>query len=156
MSELNFDGVKSAPIPRRAVLCGAVAVALGVSADLAGLADLASASSAAVGIKQVGKKLQLEIAKNPSLKKVGGAVTVDLGDGSSVAIIRTAASTNGFTAMNLSCTHQGVTVLQQGNTWMCPAHGSQFSNTGKVLRGPAGQALYKYPVTATAKLVTIG
>lgn len=153
MSELDLDGVKSAPIGRRAVLCGAVAIALGVSADLA---DLAAASAPAVGIKQVGKKLQLDIAKNPSLKKVGGAVTIDLGDGSSVAIIRTAPAVNGFTVMNLSCTHQGVTVIQQGSTWICPAHGSQFSNTGKVLRGPAGQALYKYPVTATAKSVTIG
>jgi Rieske Fe-S protein len=153
MSEFNLDSVKSAPIGRRAALCGAVAIALGISTDVM---DLASASSPAVGIKQLGKKLQLDIAKNPSLKKVGGAVTIDLGDGSSVAIIRTAASVNGFTAMNLACTHQGVTVVQQGNTWSCPAHGSQFNNTGKVLRGPASQALYKYPVTATAKSVTIG
>ena len=150
MSELNFEEAKSAHIGRRAVLCGAVALALGVSTDIA------SASSPAVGIKQVGKKLQLELAKNKALAKVGGAVTFDLCDGSSVAIVRTAATTNGFVAMNLSCTHQGVTVVQQGSSWMCPAHGSQFDKSGKVLRGPASQALYKYPVTATAKLVTIG
>jgi Rieske Fe-S protein len=154
MSELVFDGVKSAHIGRRAVLCGAIALALGISSDIS--SDIASASTPAIGIKKVGKKLQLDIAKNASLKKVGGAVTIALGDGSSVAIIRTSTAVSGFTAMNLSCTHQGVEVVQQGSSWMCPAHGSEFSNTGTVLRGPANQALYKYPVTATAKSVTIG
>lgn len=150
MSELNFDQAKSAPIGRRAVLCGAVALALGVSVDLA------SAASPAVGIKQVGKKLQLSLAQNKALTKVGGAVTFDLSDGSSIAVVRTSAAANGFIAMNLSCTHQGVTVVQQGTNWVCPAHGSTFDKSGKVLRGPAGQALFKYPVTATAKVVTIG
>lgn len=150
MSDFELDGLKSAHLGRRAVLCGAIAVAFGLSADIA------SASTPAVGLKQVGKKLQLDLAKNKALLKVGGAVTIALGDGSSVAVVRTAATTNGFVAMNLSCTHQGVQVEQQGTNWICPAHGSQFSSTGKVLRGPANQALYKYPVAATAKTVTIG
>ena len=150
MSELDLEGVKSAHIGRRAVLCGAVAIALGVSADIA------SASVPAVGIKQVGKKLQIDLAKNKALGKVGGAVTIDLSNGTSVAIVRTSAALKGFTAMNLSCTNQGVTVVQQGSTWVCPAHGSTFSTAGKVVRGPANQALFTYPVTATAKTVTIG
>ncbi|MEI8222800.1 MAG: Rieske 2Fe-2S domain-containing protein [Actinomycetes bacterium] len=150
MSELNIEGAKSAHIGRRAVLCGAVAIALGISTDLA------SASVPAVGIKQIGKKIQLDLAKNKALAKVGGAVTIDLSNGSSVAIVRTSAGVKGFTALNLSCTHQGVTVEQQGSTWVCPAHGSAFSSTGKVVRGPANQALFAYPVAATAKTVTIG
>ena len=153
MSELNFGEAKSAPIGRRAVLCGAVALALGVSADIA---SAASAATPAVGFKQVGSKIQIELAKNKALTKVGGAVTLALGDGSTVAVVRTTAAAKGFIAMNLSCTHQGVTVVQQGSKWVCPAHGSTFDKSGKVLRGPANQALFKYPVTATAKVVTIG
>jgi Rieske Fe-S protein len=150
MSEMNLENIKSAHIGRRAVLCGAVALALGVRTDIA------SASSPAVGVKQVGKKLQIELAKNKVLAKVGGAATIDLSDGTSIAIVRTAAGSHGFVAINLSCTHQGVTVVQQGSSWVCPAHGSTFDKSGNVLRGPAGQALYKYPVAATAKVVTIG
>ena len=150
MSEFNLEGVKSAPLGRRAVLCGAMAVALGLSTDIA------DASTVAVGVKQVGKKLQISLAQNKALAKVGGAVTFALSDGSSVAVVRTSAATNGFVAMNLSCTHQGVTVEQQGTNWVCPAHGSTFDKSGKVLRGPANSALYKYPVAATAKVVTIG
>lgn len=112
MSDLNLEGVKSAPLARRAVLCGAVAVALGLSTDLA------SASTVAVGAKQVGKKLQLTIAQNKALTKVGGAVTIALSDGSSIAVVRTTSAANGFIAMNLSCTHQGVTVEQQGTNWV--------------------------------------
>ena len=56
MSEMNLENIKSAHIGRRAVLCGAVALALGVTTDIA------SASSPAVGVKQVGKKLQIELA----------------------------------------------------------------------------------------------
>jgi cytochrome b6-f complex iron-sulfur subunit len=150
MSDMDFEGVKSAHLGRRAVLCGALAVAFGISADVA------SASVPASGLKQVGKKLQLDLAKNKALSKVGGAVTIDLNGGQTVAVIRTAKTVNGFVAMNLACTHQGVTVEQQGNNWVCPAHGSEFSSTGKVVRGPANQALFKYPVAATAKTVTIG
>jgi Rieske Fe-S protein len=150
MGELNLEAAKSAPLGRRAVLCGAMAFALGITTDVA------QASTVAVGIKQVGKKLQLTLAQNKALAKVGGAVTFALSDGSTVAVVRTSAATNGFTAMNLSCTHQGVTVEQQGSNWVCPAHGSTFDKSGKVLRGPANSALYKYPVAATAKIVTIG
>ena len=107
-------------------------------------------------MKQVGSKLQLDLAQNKPLSKVGGVVVIDLSDGSSLAVIRTTSAVNGIIAMNLSCTHQGVTVMQTGKTWTCPAHGSTFSQVGKVIRGPALQALLKYPVKVTAKTVTIG
>ena len=102
------------------------------------------------------RNFKFNLQKNKALAKVGGAVTIALSDGSSIAIVRTSSATNGFVAMNLSCTHQGVTVQQQGTNWVCPAHGSTFDKAGKVLRGPAASALYKYPVAATAKVVTVG
>jgi Rieske Fe-S protein len=145
-NQLNTSG----NISRRAVLCGAVALAVGVAPDIA------SASSPAVGIKQVGKKLQLDLTKNKSLAKVGGAVTIDLSDGSSIAIVRNAAGNKGLVALSLTCTHNGVTVMQNGNGWLCPAHGSEFGLAGKLMRGPARSNLFTYPITATAKVATIG
>ncbi len=138
-------------IGRRALLCGAIALAVGLSTDIA------SAAVAAQGIKQrKDGKLDIDLSKNPALKKVGGAITIDLSDGSSVAVVRTAAGVKGLTVLNLSCTHNGVTVMQNGNQWLCPAHGSQFTLAGKVLQGPARTALLKYPSSATLKTLTIG
>jgi cytochrome b6-f complex iron-sulfur subunit len=138
-------------IGRRALLCGAIALVVGVSTDIA------SAAVAGQGIKQrKDGKIDIDLSKNPALKKVGGAITIDLADGSSVAVVRTTAGVKGLTVLNLSCTHNGVTVMQQGSQWLCPAHGSQFSLAGKVLQGPARTALYKYPSTATLKTLTIG
>jgi len=138
-------------IGRRALLCGAIALAVGVSPSIA------EAAVPAAGITQrKDKKLDLDLSKNPALKKVGGVVTIDLNDGSSVAVIRTASGVKGLTVLNLSCTHNGVTVMQNGNQWLCPAHGSQFTLAGKVVQGPARTALFKYPSTATLKTLTIG
>jgi Rieske Fe-S protein len=138
-------------IGRRALLCGVIALAVGVSPTIA------EAAVPAAGIKQrKDGKLDIDLSKNPALKKVGGVVTIDLNDGSSVAVVRTAAGVKGLTVLNLSCTHNGVTVMQNGNQWLCPAHGSQFTLAGKVVQGPARTALFKYPSSATLKTLTIG
>ena len=138
-------------IGRRALLCGAIALAVGVAPDIA------RAAVPAAGLKQrKDGKLDIDLSKNPALKKVGGVITIDLNDGSSVAVVRTAAGVKGLTVLNLSCTHNGVTVMQNGGQWLCPAHGSQFTLAGKVIQGPARTALFKYPSTATLKTLTIG
>lgn len=153
MLEAIQNGSEKSSVSRRAILCGALAITLGLAPELA--PDLANATDAA-GVSQSGGKLKIAIAKNKSLAKVGGVVQIPLSDGSTLAIIRNSAGVNGFIAMNLSCTHQGVTVQQQGGSWLCPAHGSEFSLAGKVVRGPARTALVKYPVSATSKVITVG
>ena len=137
-------------ISRRGVLCGIALLAVGLSSEAA------AAATNAVGVTQAGSKLKLDLTKNKALAKVGGVVEIPLSDGSVIAVIRTAAGMKGITAINLACTHNGVTVMQQGNGWLCPAHGSQFGLSGKLIKGPARSALQKYPVTATATTVTIG
>ena len=47
----------------------------------------------------------------------------------------------GFIALSLVCTHLGCTVEQEADGFACPCHGSRYDRQGKVLRGPAGQAL---------------
>ena len=139
-----------ASVSRRGLLCGMALVGLGL------LPEAAFGATPAVGIKAVGKKLQLDLTKNKSLAKVGGVVTIPLSDGSSLAVVRTALGTKGLVAMNLSCTHQGVPVEQVGKKFVCPAHGSQFGLDGAVIQGPAQVGLYKYTLTATATSAVIG
>lgn len=45
--------------------------------------------------------------------------------------------------LNAVCTHLGCVVPWNGNEnkFMCPCHGSQYDNTGKVVRGPAPLSL---------------
>ena len=135
---------------RRSVLCGIALVAVGLSSESAG------AATTAVGATQSGNKIKFDLAKNKALAKVGGLVQIDLSDGSSLAIIRTAAGAKGISAINLSCTHQGVPVTKQGSGWMCPAHGSQFALNGKLIKGPARSALQKYPVSVSGNSILIG
>jgi isorenieratene synthase len=47
----------------------------------------------------------------------------------------------------LTCTHQGCTVAQQANgTFLCPCHGAQYNEEGKVIRGPARKDLAQFNV----------
>lgn len=45
--------------------------------------------------------------------------------------------------INAVCTHLGCVVPWNAseNKFMCPCHGSQYDNTGKVVRGPAPLSL---------------
>ncbi len=148
MSEQAKLDLAKSPLSRRAVLCGVAVISFGF---------IPEAAIAAGGVTQTkDKKIRVDLKVNKNLAKVGGVVTIDLSDGSSIALVRTAKAVTGFTALNLSCTHQGITVQQNGNAWLCPAHGSQYALNGKLINGPARSALMKYPVKATSSAVIIG
>ena len=51
-----------------------------------------------------------------------------------------------YTALWLQCTHQGAELQVFGNKLQCPAHGSEFDNTGKATNGPASKALRSFPI----------
>lgn len=48
---------------------------------------------------------------------------------------------NKYAASLLKCTHKGCELNVGGGIYSCPCHGSEFSNTGKVLEGPANEDL---------------
>ncbi|MBK9732834.1 MAG: Rieske (2Fe-2S) protein [Chitinophagaceae bacterium] len=52
-----------------------------------------------------------------------------------------------YTALWMRCTHQGAELQVFGDRLQCPAHGSEFSNTGKVSNSPATENLKTFPVT---------
>lgn len=49
-----------------------------------------------------------------------------------------------YSASLLKCTHRGCELNVGGGIYTCPCHGSEFSNTGKVLEGPANQDLQTF------------
>lgn len=55
-------------------------------------------------------------------------------------------STDSFSALYMQCTHQGAELQVFGDKLHCPAHGSEFSNTGQVEQGPADIHLRTFPI----------
>jgi Rieske Fe-S protein len=55
----------------------------------------------------------------------------------------------GFTAIDLTCTHLGCSVVPEEGRLVCPCHGSIFGVNGEVLNGPSKAALNSFPVVVT-------
>lgn len=51
-----------------------------------------------------------------------------------------------YSALWMSCSHQGAELQASGDYLQCPAHGSEFNNKGIVTSGPASTNLRKFPV----------
>src|SRR4029079_14914423 len=80
----------------------------------------------------------VNIDSGSALASVGSAALVQSSAGSFL-VARTAQDT--FTALTAICTHEGCTITGfESSTYTCPCHGSQFSTSGGVVRGPAGGA----------------
>lgn len=58
-------------------------------------------------------------------------------------------------AIRLYCPHKGCTVVQREERLVCPCHGSQFTMTGQLLKGPAKQPLTTLPVTVAGKHLVV-
>ena len=129
-------------------LCGAVAA--GLSSAL--LAEGAHAATGVV-VNKAGQAV-VTVKQIPALAKVGGIVNLGNVKGVPTAVIRTGVST--YTALNLRCTHQGVTVQSTGTSWTCPAHGSKYAGNGTVTGGPATRNLSSVRSTFKNGVLTVG
>lgn len=135
-------------LSRRSLLCGLAVLTLGLLPDTA---------IAAGNVKVLADgKVEVLISKNTALRKVGGVVQFQDGNGRSLALVRTSNAVNGFRALNLSCTHEGVTVGLSGGKWVCPEHRAEFALDGKVQARPAKRDLQTVALKATKTKVTVG
>ena len=60
-----------------------------------------------------------------------------------------------YTACLMRCTHQGCEVEVQGNRYVCPCHGSEFTPAGAVLEGPADRPLKTFKTTQDETFIHI-
>ena len=61
-----------------------------------------------------------------------------------------------YSALLLRCTHQNFELNVNGDLLTCSAHGSEFSNKGEVVQGPADRKLKSFPVSVDGDFITIG
>ena len=88
-----------------------------------------------------------------ALASDGGAALVESVAG---VYLLSRTSANSFTAVEAVCTHEGCTVSNaDGDQYVCPCHGSRYSRSGQVLRGPAVASLRRYTTSFTDGVVTI-
>jgi len=60
-----------------------------------------------------------------------------------------------YHALWMKCTHQGTELHVFGDKLQCPAHGSEFTNTGAVQNGPAAEHLRTFAVALTDNALKI-
>lgn len=60
-----------------------------------------------------------------------------------------------FHALWMQCSHQGAELQAAGDQLQCPAHGSEFSNKGVVITGPADTNLKSFPVSVNGNEIFI-
>ena len=87
--------------------------------------------------------LRLALVHYPELAADGGSLKV-IPKGSSEPIYVLALGDRRYAALSPICTHLGCTVEIEQTRLVCPCHGSTYDREGKVLRGPAEEALASY------------
>lgn len=91
----------------------------------------AKAVAAKSVLKTGGDDLVVKLSDNAPLNKVGGSVKVN----DELILIRKSESS--FLAVKTICSHKGCDVELEGDKFVCPCHGSEFTLEGKVTSGPA-------------------
>ncbi len=78
-----------------------------------------------------GDDVVVKLSDNVALTKVGGNVKVS----DELMLIRK--SETEFAAIRTICSHKGCDVEIDGDKFVCPCHGSEYTLDGKVTQGPA-------------------
>jgi cytochrome b6-f complex iron-sulfur subunit len=88
-------------------------------------------------------RIRIVVRNYPSLDQAGGSLKI-LPEGWTTPLY-VLATDDGYAVLSPICTHQGCTVAVQGDHLVCPCHGSTYTRSGTVLRGPAEQPLQQFP-----------
>jgi Rieske Fe-S protein len=87
-----------------------------------------------------------------ALATTGGMATAQTSIGTFL-VTRTAASS--ATVLTAVCTHEGCTITGfSGAQFVCPCHGSTFTNAGSVVKGPANRSLQQFTAQVSGDVIT--
>ena len=139
-------------INRRNFLCSALLSALGATTVLA------ERAVAITGVKPLSNgSVEVTPSAIKALATVGGVALIGQVNGAPTALVRIGAKK--YAALDLRCTHAGVTVKPQGSGFYClpqeGGHGSAFTGTGAVSKGPADSPLNSRKVVVKGKKLVV-
>ena len=135
-------------IGRRAFVERSIGAVLGTSL-LTACASLVTRT-----VTPVDGTLRLALVHYPELAADGGSLNV-IPKGSKDPIYVLALGDRRYAALSPICTHLGCTVEIEQARLVCPCHGSTYDREGKVLRGPAEEALASYRTALTSDGVIV-
>lgn len=99
-----------------------------------------------------GGAITVDVGGSP-LANVGGAALVRSGAGDILAF---RSAQDSVAAVTATCTHEACTITGiNGQTYVCPCHGSQFTTTGNVVSGPATRSLRTFAATLVGTTLSI-
>jgi Rieske Fe-S protein len=113
------------------------------------LEAFAKAPAAKGVVRKSGDDVVVKLSDNATLDKVGGSVKVS----DEMMLIRK--SETEFLAIRTICAHKGCDVDLEGNKFICPCHGSEYTLEGKVTQGPAKVDLKSFETVFDSEKGTI-
>lgn len=156
MSEANLSGTR---VPRRTVVAGAGAAAVGAVVSLAACGT-SSGTTATPSAPPAGSSAPSRGSAAPATGAVGTVADVPVGGGRIYAdrgVVVTQPTAGEFRAFSTVCPHQGCAVSNVSNGQIiCPCHRSTFGLDGAVRSGPAPRGLDPVPVTVDGDQLILG
>jgi len=130
------------------------ALALGAAAGCGGSPTSPTNSGqplTSVSASVSGRTVTITTAGSP-LASTGGMAITQTSIGTFL-VTRTSASA--ATVLTATCTHEGCAITGfSGSQFVCPCHGSTFSTSGSVVKGPATRSLQQFTAQASDTTVT--
>jgi Rieske Fe-S protein len=99
-----------------------------------------------------GRTVSIQAGAGTTLASTGGMAVAQTSIGTFL-VSRTGATS--ATALTAVCTHEGCTITDfSGSQFICPCHGSTFTNTGAVTKGPANRSLQQFNTQVTGDVIS--
>ena len=138
----------------RGIGIGAAGLVAGCIKDASDPGSDAAPSGPVVTMCGTNACIDLTNPRNANLASPGGSLIIDAA-GDRIIVVRT--SDTAFAATSDVCTHAGCDVfyVETSMILQCPCHGSLFSLTGSVIRGPALKPLMAYATMFDAATNTL-
>jgi len=97
--------------------------------------------------------ITVQLSSAPSLASIGGVAMIVT---SGLSVLVSKVSDTSYPAVTSICTHEGCTIDGfSGQLYVCPCHGSEFTFTGAVSRGPASHPLPTFTSQVNGDTLTI-